>query len=111
MFSQDVLEAGQKLYHGFREIQHVIKNIYSLACEENPHASVEEIKEDIKVNLEAFDKYWVTFEQLYVFELMLIEADARRFITNAVEIEKEIIAMEMKERSKGKNFPWFRRLQ
>lgn len=104
MFSQDVLEAGQKLYHGFREIQHVIKNIYSLACEENPHASVEEIKEDIKVNLEAFDKYWVTFEQLYVFELMLIEADARRFITNAVEIEKEIIAMEMKERSKGKIF-------
>jgi len=24
MFSQDVLEAGQKLFHGFCEIQHVI---------------------------------------------------------------------------------------
>lgn len=102
MFSQDVLEAGQKLFHGFCEIQHVIKNIYSLACEENPHASVEEIKEDIRANLEAFDKYWVTFEQLYVFELMLIEADARRYITNAVEIEKELMDMEMKEKSKGK---------
>jgi hypothetical protein len=104
MFSQDVLEAGQKLFHGFCEIQHVIKNIYSLACEENPHASVEEIKEDIKANLEAFDKYWVTFEQLYVFELMLIEADARRYITNAVEIEKDLIAMELKEKTKGKIF-------
>lgn len=104
MFSQDVLEAGQKLFHGFWEIQHVIKNIYSLACEENPHASVEEIKSDIRANLEAFDKYWVTFEQLYVFELMLIEADARRYITNAVEIEKDIMALEMKEKSKGKIF-------
>lgn len=102
MFSQDVLEAGQKLFHGFWEIQHVIKNIYSLACEENPHASVDEIKADIRANLEAFDKYWVTFEQLYVFELMLIEADARRYITNAVEIEKDIQALEMKEKSKGK---------
>eukprot|EP00345_Euplotes_harpa_P010289 CAMPEP_0168341858 /NCGR_PEP_ID=MMETSP0213-20121227/14989_1 /TAXON_ID=151035 /ORGANISM="Euplotes harpa, Strain FSP1.4" /LENGTH=334 /DNA_ID=CAMNT_0008348525 /DNA_START=42 /DNA_END=1048 /DNA_ORIENTATION=+ len=104
MFSQDVLEAGQKLFHGFCEIQHELNNIYSLACDENPHASVEEIKEDIRANLEAFDKYWVTFEQLYVFELMLIEADARRYITNAVEIEKEIMGMEMKERSKGKIF-------
>ena len=25
MFSQDVLDAGQKLFHGFCEIQHVIK--------------------------------------------------------------------------------------
>jgi hypothetical protein len=104
MFSQDVLEAGQKLFHGFCEIQHVIKNIYSLACEENPHASVEEIKADIRANLEAFDKYWVTFEQLYVFELMLIEADARRYITKAVEIEKEIANLEMKEKSKGRIF-------
>ena len=30
IFSQDVLEAGQKLFHGFCEIQHVIKNIYTL---------------------------------------------------------------------------------
>ena len=54
--------------------------------------------------MEAFDKYWVTFEQLYVFELMLIEADARRYITNAVEIEKDIADMEMKEKSRGKIF-------
>jgi len=35
---------------------------------------------------------------------MLIESDARRFITNAVEIEKELNEMEMMEKSKGKIF-------
>jgi hypothetical protein len=39
-----------------------MKNIYSLSCEENPHITLQEIKNDIKVNLEEFDKYWVTFE-------------------------------------------------
>lgn len=76
IFSQDVLEAGEKLYHGFVEIQHVVKNIYSLICDENPHITLEEIRNDIKENLCEFDKFWVNFEQLYVFELMLIEADA-----------------------------------
>lgn len=71
-----------------------MKNIYTLSCEENPHITLSEIKNDIKVNLEEFDKYWVTFEQLYVFELMLIEADAWRFITDAISIEKELTVVE-----------------
>lgn len=82
----------------------MIKNIYTLSCEDNQHITLEEIRSDIKVNLEEFDKYWVTFEQLYVFELMLIEADARRFITDAINIEKELIDIEKKEKSKGKIF-------
>jgi hypothetical protein len=41
MFSQDVLEAGQKLFHIFFEIQYVINKINSLDWEENSHASVE----------------------------------------------------------------------
>lgn len=36
---------------------------------------------------------------------MLIEADARRFITSAVEIEKELRVMESKEKSKGRIYP------
>ena len=74
------------------------------ACDETPHVTLEEIRNDIKVNLEEFDKYWVTFEQLYVFELMLIEADARRFITDAINLEKELLEIEKKEKSKGKIF-------
>jgi hypothetical protein len=52
--------------------------------------------------LEEFDLTWVTYEQLYVVELMLIESDARRFITDAIEIEKDITSSEVRERAKGK---------
>lgn len=33
---------------------------------------------------------------------MLIEQDARRYITDAIEIEKEITSAEVRERAKGK---------
>lgn len=52
--------------------------------------------------LQKFDTNWVTFEQLYVLELMLIEADARRFISDAIEIEKELKSMEIREKAKGR---------
>lgn len=32
---------------------------------------------------------------------MIIEADARRFITHAIEIEKELQKIEIREKSKG----------
>ena len=41
-------------------------------------------------NLQEFDHTWVAYEQIYVLELMLIEADARRFITDAIDTEKEL---------------------
>ncbi len=52
--------------------------------------------------MEEFDQVWVTYEQLYVFELMLIESDARRFVTEAIEIDKDITSSEVRERAKGK---------
>ncbi len=38
---------------------------------------------------------------MYVFELMLIEKDARRHILSAIEVEREIRRLEMQERLKG----------
>lgn len=38
-------------------------------------------------NLAAFDQHWTQYEQFYVYELMVIERDARRFIIEAVGIE------------------------
>lgn len=52
-------------------------------------------------HLEGFDQAWVAYEQIYVLELMLIEADARRFITDAIEKEKELNQLEVKEKSRG----------
>ena len=53
-------------------------------------------------NLQEFDHTWVAYEQIYVLELMLIEADARRFITEAIENEKELTAIEQREKSRGR---------
>lgn len=52
--------------------------------------------------MEDFDVQWVTYEQLYVVELMLIEQDARRYVTEAIELEKEIASAEVRERAKGR---------
>ena len=53
-------------------------------------------------NLQEFDNTWVAYEQIYVLELMLIEADARRFITEAIETEKELTSLEQREKSRGR---------
>ena len=53
-------------------------------------------------HLEEFDKTWVAYEQVYVVELMLIESDARRFVTDAIQFEKDLTAIEMKEKSRGR---------
>ena len=52
--------------------------------------------------LEEFDHSWVSYEQIYVLELMFIEADARLFITEAIESEKELSQIEKKEKSRGR---------
>ncbi len=35
-------------------------------------------------------------------ELMIIETDARRFISKAIELEREITSIEIREKVKGK---------
>ncbi len=37
-----------------------------------------------------------------MLELMLIEADARRFITEAIDTDKELAQIEQKEKSRGR---------
>lgn len=66
------------------------KEIYRRFFEENCHTQGEGIVEGIKQILEEFDANWVEYEKLYVVELMLIEQDARRFIQEAIDIERDI---------------------
>lgn len=61
-----------------------------------------ELINEIRQILEEFDENWVEYEKLYVVELMLIEQDARRFIQEAIDIEREISSAEVRERAKGK---------
>jgi len=87
------LEAGRKLFQQFKMIQQIIRNIYERIMEE-VNITVQDVLEDMGRNLQEFDHTWVAYEQIYVLELMLIEADARRFITEAIENEKELTAIE-----------------
>ena len=47
---------------------------------------VEDFKQ-LKQMLVKFDELWTTYEQKYVYELMVIEGDARRFITESINLE------------------------
>ena len=53
-------------------------------------------------HLEEFDQTWVNYEQIYVLELMLIEADARLFITEAIDTDKELQQIESREKARGR---------
>ncbi len=44
----------------------------------------------------------MSYEQIYVLELMLIEADARLFITEAIEADKELSVIEVRQKARGR---------
>ena len=82
-------------------IQQIIRNIYERIMEE-VNITVQDVLDDMGKNLQEFDHTWVAYEQIYVLELMLIEADARRFITEAIETEKDLSIVEQREKSRGR---------
>ena len=76
--------------------------MYERIIEDTVNITVLEIIEEMSKHLEDFDQTWVGYEQIYVLELMLIEADARRFITEAIETEKDLTTIEAKEKARGR---------
>ena len=50
-----------------------------------------------------FDASWTQYEQFYVYELMVIEGDARRFVTDAIRIEQEMQNIEFQMSNEGKS--------
>ena len=96
-----MLDAGRKLFQQFKIIQSIIRNIYDRIMDE-VNITVHDVLEDMGKNLQEFDNTWVAYEQIYVLELLLIEADARRFITEAIETEKELTSLEQREKSRGR---------
>ena len=54
--------------------------------------------------LEQLDIKWTHYEQSYVFELMVIETDARRFVVEAIKLEQSITDYETITRKKGVAF-------
>ena len=73
VFSDDVIEAGQNLFKNFKMLES--------SC-------------DLDEVLQTFEDSFCLYEQYYVYELMVIEQDARRFIIEAIEIDKKMTEIE-----------------
>ena len=69
---------------------------------EEVNITVQDVLDEMGKNLQDFDHTWVAYEQIYVLELMLIEADARRFITEAIDTEKDLSSIEQREKTRGR---------
>jgi len=80
----------------------VIRNLYEQIIEDTNKLTIVYVMEEMARHLEQFDATWIGYEQVYVLELMLIEADARLFITEAIEADKELSAIEQREKARGR---------
>lgn len=102
IFSDSVLENGRLLLRSFQRLQNILRNSYTKLTQENLDFSLEAIKLEIVNILEENDHEWTGFEQVYVNELMIIEKKARRLISEAIILEKELQSIEIREKMKGK---------
>ena len=82
--------------------QSTIRGLYERIIEDTVNITIVYVMEEMAKHLEEFDVTWVSYEQIYVLELMLIEADARLFITEAIETDKELTSIEVREKARGR---------
>lgn len=57
-------------------------------------------KDKLTQMLRSFDEQWALYERSYVFELMVIEKDARRFIIQAIQQEQQLQQTDSQELKK-----------
>lgn len=86
----------------FFKLEHCLRDFYGKVTQEGGSACLEAGLAEIRENLLEFDASWSTFERLYVLELMSIEVQARSLIAKAIEAEKCLTSVEIREKMKGK---------
>ena len=90
VFSEHVVESGSQLYKHFTLLKQTIARFFQTHFEGQQYLQQSEIVQDshiLKEQLIRFDELWTEYEQKYVYELMVIESDARRFIIDSINIE------------------------
>lgn len=91
VFSEHVVESGTALYTHFTELRKFISAFYQRHFElsepnEIPDQDFADDFSLLKDLLVRFDELWTTYEAKYVYELMVIEGDARRFIIESITL-------------------------
>lgn len=93
MFSKDVLDHGKALFLSFSTLRRYIARITRKLQYESDEYSTMSVRnvgrkrEKLISMLRQLDEQWALYERSYVFELMVIEKDARRFVTQAIQHE------------------------
>jgi hypothetical protein len=100
VLSSNLLRYAEELFNSFIRVKDCVERSYEEVCDGIDVRICERLKE-LKTLLNEFDKHWAKFEQLYIFELMIIENDAKRLIIKAIKIEKKLRAFELSEKLKG----------
>ena len=89
-----MVESGNDLAIKFGLVKQFVDEFYTthFGQEENEDSlsAFEFDLEQLKGLLKQFDELWCVYEQKYVYELMVIEGDARRFITEAIQTELKL---------------------
>lgn len=67
------------------------------------NSSLGALESQLRGSLLEFDKAWTKYEQYYVYELMVIETDARRFVIQAIGVEKQMTQMEIELERQGED--------
>ena len=80
----------------------MIRALYERIIEDTNKLTIVFVMEEMSKHLLQFDQSWVGYEEIYVLELMLIEADARLFITAAIEADKELAQIEQRAKARGR---------
>ena len=65
---------------------------------------LQKLRNKVERLLEQFDQDWSIYEKGYVTELMEIEADARRFVIDAIRICEDLSNFERDQKLKGRIF-------
>lgn len=85
------MESGTALFNHFSELRRFISAFYLRHFElEGCGPDDEDFADEVsllKDLLVRFDQLWTTYESKYVYELMVIEGDARRFIVESINAE------------------------
>ena len=98
MFSKDVLDHGKSLFMQFSTLRRYIARFtrkLQTTNEDDEYSAMQikninRKKEKLSVMLRQFDDQWALYERSYVFELMVIEKDARRFVLQAIQQEQTL---------------------
>ena len=104
VFSPHVLESGNELFAHFQVLREYISEVYLYNFEHGIANKRKEFTDDLerlKKMVARFDELWTIYEHKYVYELMVIENDARRFIIESINLEAALMMLARKGKSSG----------